>query len=272
MGAFRNGAVLAAMIAMAGVARAEDVASYDGDGAAAATLSDARTRALDVAFATAVDRAVTEVIAPADRTAHRGDIDRAIVGRARLYVASFKVVTEGADGADFHVSATIKVDRDKIRAKLGELGIPYLPKAGTLEVPLPVGPIGAVPIHVGPAEPPTTRATVLLRVTTPTAVLANYGVEGGDPPGIDAVAERATRAGLTVVPAPHSGPSAHAGGDLPLDDEGARALAGDAKARVVVLVGVALEGTGPVRGTREQGAVAVATARVLDDRKVTGEG
>ncbi len=269
MGALTRGAALAAVIAMASAARAEDLGSYAGEGAAAATLSDARTRALDVAFATAVDRAVTELVAPADRTAHRGEIERAIVGRARLYVASFKVVTEGADGADFHVTAQIRIDRDKLRAKLGELGVPVVARAGTLDVPLPLGPIGTVPVHVGPAA---TRATVLLRVTTPTAVLATYGVDGGDTPGADAVAERAARAGLTVVAAPHSGPAAHGGGELPLDDDGARALAGDARARVAVVVGVTLEGTGPVRGTREQGAIAVATARVLDDRTVTGQG
>jgi hypothetical protein len=263
----------AALLALAGSARADDVASYDGDGAAAAGLSDARTRALDVAFATAVDRAVTELVTPADRTAHRGDLDRAIVGRARIFVVSFKVTTEGADGADFHVTAQIKIDRDKIRAKLGELGVPYAPVAGTVNVPLPLGPLGTVPIHVGPAEPEVVRATVLYRVTTPTATLATYGVEAADSvPGADAIADRAQRAGLVVVAAPHSGPAPRPTGDLPLDDDSARALAGDAKARVVVIVGVTLEGTGPIRGVREQGAVAVATARVLDDRRVTGTG
>src|SRR5215207_4554816 len=87
-----------ALVAAAGPAAAEDVATYETAGAADAAAADARTRALDVAFAAAVRAAVADVV-PADELGRRRDeLERQIVARARLWVASFKVVNQSSEG------------------------------------------------------------------------------------------------------------------------------------------------------------------------------
>jgi hypothetical protein len=259
-------AALALIAAAAAPAAADDVVSYETDGAAAAALTDARTRALDVAFAAAVDHALADLVAPADLTAFRGDLDRTIVARARLYVASFKVTEEATRGDELHVSAAVKIDRDRVRAKLTEMGVP------TRAAPAP-GPGPAIGPGPGPVSSSGPRAVVLLRVSTPTRVIATYGTAAAESvPGAEALAELVRGAGWAQVPAPRSGPAAHAGGDLPLDDDAARALGGDAKARTIVIVGVTIEGAGAVRGARTEGATAIAHVRILDGDQVVGEG
>ena len=259
-------------IAAAHAARAEDVATYETDGSSAAALADARNRALDVAFAAAVQGALADLVAPADLTSFRGDLDRVIVARARLYVASFKVTAEETRGDELHVSAAVRIDRDRVRAKLTELGVPIKAVAG--------------PPGTGPQPVTHARAVVLIRINAPTprqgsdgsgggsgavSVVANYGAAAADSvPGLEAIDALVRASGAEIAPAPRSGPAAHADGDLPLDDESARALAGDAKAGTVVIVGVSVEGAGPVRGVRAEGASAIAHVRVLAGDQVIG--
>jgi hypothetical protein len=248
---------LLVLLAAARAARAEDVATYETDGSAASSLSDARTRALDVAFAAAVGKSLEDLVAPADLTSFRGDLDRVIVARARLYVASFKVTSEDTRGDELHVSAAVKIDRDRVRAKLTELGVPM--KSGGATAP------------TAPANAP--KAVVLLRVETPTGVIADYGAAAVDTvPGLEGIGGVLRTAGVAVVTAPRSGPAAHGGGELPLDDDSARALAGDARAGMVVIVGVTIEGAGAVRGARAEGASAIAHVRILEGDRLSGEG
>src|SRR5690348_15945769 len=90
---------VAAIVAPA-PARAQtgDVATYQTDGFAEAAAADARTRALDVAFASAVRRAIADLASDAEVGRHRDDVDKQLLARARLWVASFKVVSQATEG------------------------------------------------------------------------------------------------------------------------------------------------------------------------------
>jgi hypothetical protein len=250
-------AVLLASVAVPTAARAEDLATYETAGAADAAATDARTRALDLAFAAAVKKAIGELVSAADAARRKDDLDRNIVSRARLWVASFKVVTQATEGNQLKLTAAIRIDRDRLRAKLGELGIATA---------------------AAPPEPPAIlaprTATVLMRVINPGGgVTATYGAGASrEIPASEAVAGVVAASGLAVVAAPSSGAPARPDGDLPLDDAAARALAGSAGAQIAVVVHVQVDGAGPVRASRQTGALARARARILSaDGELLGE-
>ena len=79
-------ALIAGLLGLAAPAAAEEVVSYKVDGAAPATGDDKadRTKALDEAFKAATRAALDELGAAGGET-----VDREIVKRARLWVASF---------------------------------------------------------------------------------------------------------------------------------------------------------------------------------------
>src|SRR5690349_2666130 len=79
-------------------AQTGDVATYQSDGFADAAAADARTRALDVAFAAAVRHAIADLASDAEVSRHRDDVDKQLLARARLWVASFKVVSQATEG------------------------------------------------------------------------------------------------------------------------------------------------------------------------------
>ena len=246
-----------ALVAAAGPAAAEDVATYETAGAADAAAADARTHALDVAFAAAVRSALSEVVPAAELGRRRDELERQIVARARLWVASFKVVNQSTEGGRLRLTAAVRIDRERVRAKLTELGVPLLPAAPT---PPPI------------AAP--RAATVLMRVINPGGVTATYGAgASAEIPASEAVTGVVQATGMSVVAAPSSGAAARPDGDLPLDDAAARALATEAGAQVAVIVSVSIEGTGPVRASRQTGALAQARVRVLGaDGTLLGEG
>jgi hypothetical protein len=250
-------AILLAAVAVPTAARAEDLATYETAGAADAAATDARTRALDLAFAAAVKKAIGELVSAADAARRKDDLDRNIVARARLWVASFKVVTQATEGTQLRLTAAIRIDRDRLRAKLGELGIATA---------------------AAPPEPPAIlaprTATVLMRVINPGGgVAATYGAGASrEIPASEAVAGVVAASGLAVVAAPASGAPARPDGDLPLDDAAARALAGTAGAQIAVVVHVQVDAAGPVRASRQTGALARARARILAaDGELLGE-
>jgi len=116
------------------------------------------------------------------------------------------------------------------------------------------------------------KAVILLRVASPSGVSANYGASAAESvAGLEGIAGALRGAGMSIVAAPRSGPAAHPGGDLPLDDDSARALAGDVKAGTVVIVGVTIEGAGAIRGARTEAASAIAHARIHAGDRVLGE-
>lgn len=241
---------------LAASAAAEEVVSYKVDGAAPATGDDKadRTRALDEAFKAATRSALDELGATGGEV-----VDREIVKRARLWVASFKVSAQTTKAGSFVVEVDVKIDVEKLRAKLVELDVPI--GGGSSE---------------DPAAPPPPAATLLLRVSTVEGALATYGAGqlGVDRvPGADAAESSLRRHGLDVVAAPASGPAAKPGEGVPLSDDAARGYAGDARATIAVIAGVDQAAPGPVRGARGVAGLARAHVRIVDtDGRVLGEG
>ena len=105
------------------VAHAEDVVAYQAEGDAPAASADARVMALDEAFARAVNSALADLVDGAVRTQRKGELDREIVARARLWVAKFAVTKDETVDGRRELTVSVKIDRDKLRARLGELKI-----------------------------------------------------------------------------------------------------------------------------------------------------
>lgn len=239
---------------LGGVAHAEDIASYETEGDADARGRDPRVAALDQAFARAVSLSLDELVAPEIRAAHKPVLDRELVGRARLWVARFSVKKDVVAGDRRQLEVTVRVDRDKVRAKLAELQIPTMT----------------------PTEASQGRAVaVLLRVTEPAGVRATFGAAAErDVPGLGALASALRTGGMAVQRAPAAGPEARPGDDLPLSDEEAEALAAQAKAELAAIAGVSVGAPVPVRGVPIDAALVTAHVRLIDGRgrNVVGDG
>ncbi len=237
------------------VAHAEDIVAYQAEGDAPATAADARVMALDEAFAQAVQTALGELVAGDVRTARKDELDREIVGRARLWVAKFGVTRdETADGRR-QLTVSVKVDRDKLRARLAELGIAAR--------------------EVAPEQSAARTATILLRITLPDGVRADYGPNADpDLSGVSALTTLLRNAGFAVRRAPDSGPPPRGDGALPLGDGEADALAAAAKAEVVAIAGVTVGPSTPVRGLPTSASLVTANVRVVDRKahQVIGQG
>ena len=246
--------LVSVLLAVTSVARAEDIAAYDTEGDAELSGSDPRVAALDEAFARAVSLAIADVVAPDVRSAKKADLDRELVGRARLWVAKFTVLKDSTEGDRRQLKVTVRVDRDKVRAKLTEMNIATM-SAG---------------------EASKGRAvTVLLRVGDGEAVRATYGAAAeNDLPGLGALSSALRGGGMTVKRAPASGPAARGDGDLPLDDDEAEALATVAKVDLAAVAGVSIGASIPVRGIASNGVLVTAHVRMIERRgkKVVGQG
>ncbi len=238
------------------VAHAEDVVAYQAEGGAPAAAADARVMALDEAFARAVNSALTDLVEGVVRTQRKGELDREIVARARLWVAKFAVTKDETVDGRRELTVSVKVDRDKLRARLAEL------KVAMKEAPVA-------------AEPAARTATILLRISVPKGVRAVYGANAEkDLPGVSALTTLLRNAGFAVRRAPASGPAPRADGELPLSDEEADALANEAKAEVMAIAGVSVGAPVFVRGVPGTAALATAHVRIIDrkDKKVIGQG
>jgi len=242
-------AAILVLLALAATPAAAEVVTYDARGRADDSAADPRTQALDAAFAAAITEAVAD-LAGAGARAKAADVDRELIKRARRYVASFQVKAQSADGGTLELEVAVRVDLDKVRAKLGEIGVALKPaEAG---------------------KPPVTShggktATILLRVVGAGPVSATFGSAANpDVPGVARIAEALTAAGYTVVPASAAGPPPGADNDLPVDDTGARALGADAKATIAVIVGIHVGDAGPVRGLPLRAVPASARLRSVD--------
>ena len=245
---------------VASSAFAEDVVAYQAEGDAPASGADARVMALDEAFASAVTSALADVVAGDVRTARKGELDREIVGRARLWVAKFTVTRDETTDGRRQITVSVKIDRDKLRARLAELNIATK----------------AAPAATQPAEAPNARtATVLLRIAAPKSVRADYG-QGAEAtlPGVSALTTVLRNAGYAVRRAPASGPAPRGEGELPLSDDEADALANEAKADAMMIAGVSIGAGVPVRGLPVTAALVTARVRLVDrkDKKAVGQG
>lgn len=227
------------------VAHAEDVVVFDVEGEADTAGGDPRVAALDEAFASAASQALAELV-PADvRTARKADLDKEIVGRARLWVAKFTVTKDATVGERRQLAVTVRVDRDKMLARLAELDVA------------------------------TRLATLLLRIDDPAGPRATYGSGGEkDVPGVAALTGALRGAGMLPKRAPASGPAAKVSGALPLDDDEALAIAESVKADVAAVAGVTIGAPVAVRGLAVDASLVTATVRMIERRskKVLGQG
>lgn len=229
---------------LSATAYADDYATYEADGAAA-DGPDARVTALDDAFARAAAQALEDLV-PADvRSAKKADLDREILGHARLWVAKFTVSKEELIDGRKQLTVAVRVDREKMRARLTELNL------------------------VAPVATPAHAATVLLRVSTPAATKATYGAEAAkEVAGGAAIASALRTAGYGVVKAPAKGSASGV-----LTDEEAQALASDAKAEVAAIASVTVGGPSPVRGMAATLALVDAHVKLIDrSGKALGSG
>lgn len=235
-------------------AHAEDIASYETEGDADVSGSDPRVAALDEAFARAVTLAIADVVAPDVRAARKADLDRELVGRARIWVAKFTVVKDTTDDDRRQLKVTVRVDRDKVRTKLAELNIPTMT----------------------PGEASKGRSvTVLLRVADPTGVRATFGASAEkDIPGLGALSAALRTAGMTTKRAPAAGPAVRGDGELPVGDDEADALAAEAKADFATVANVSIGSPVVVRGIPTSAVLVTATVRMIErrGRKVVGQG
>lgn len=261
-------AVLVGSLAVAGPARAEDVVAYQADGDAAAAAPDARVAALDEAFARAVSQAVSELVEPEVRRQSKPVIDRELIGHARLWVARFTVTREAVADDRKQLSVSVRIDRDKLRARLAELNI------ATREAGEPP-PGSAQGSGQGTAQSSAQNAVVLLRVAAPDGVHASYGLAAEkEVAGLAALSDVLRRASFAIKRAPASGPAARADGELPLDDDTAEALAAEARAELALIGGVAVGAPVPLRGVAASSVLITARLRLIDRKahKLIGQG
>lgn len=141
-----------ALVLLSSTAFAEDIVAYQAEGDAPASATDPRVMALDDAFASAVTTALGELVDGNVRTARKGELDKEIVGHARLWVAKYSVTKDETVDARRELTVMVRIDRDKLRAKLTELGIAT--KDAT----------------TAPAEPGAKTITVLSRKEVPSAL------------------------------------------------------------------------------------------------------
>ncbi len=241
----RASLVLGLVLAAAPLAHAEDIVAYEAEGDADTAGGDPRVAALDEAFASAVSMALAELVSPDVRALRKADLDKEIIGRARLWVAKFTVNKDTTAGDRRQLAVTVRVDRDKMLARLAELDIP------------------------------TKLATLLLRIDDPSGPRATYG-SGGEKevPGSAALTSALRGAGMLPKRAPASGAVAKVGGALPLDDDEAIAIAEGVKADVAAVAGVTVGRPVAVRGLAVDTVPVTATIRMIErrSRKVVGQG
>jgi hypothetical protein len=254
--------LILAMLALAVPAYAEEVVAYEAEGDAPSTATDPRVSALDDAFSKAASAAVGDLVTGDVRTAHKGELDREIVGHARLWVVKFTVTKDETNDDRRQLTVSVRIDRDKIRARLGELAI------ATRDT-------SAAPGNDTTTGEPIHTVTILLRVATPAGVRADYGQAAEkDVPGLAVLTTVFRTAGMAVRRAPASGPAARAQGDLPLDDDEAEALAGDAKAELAVIAGVTVGPPVLVRGVAAPAVLVTARLKLIEkkDHRALGQG
>jgi hypothetical protein len=241
-GVFR---ALVVCMLLARVAAAEDVVAYEAEGEAAASATDARAAALDDAFAHAVASAIADLVTGDVRTAHKGELDKEIVGHARLWVTRFTVTKDEVDDDRRELTVSVRIDRDKLRARLDELKIAAHDASAVVETP------------------GQRSATVLLRVASEKSLRASFGKDADhDLDGLGELANRLRAAGYAIRRAPDDGPAPTAAGDVP--DVDVDALATTAQADVAALAGVTVGEPAFIRGQAQPAVLATAHVRLVD--------
>jgi hypothetical protein len=253
-----RGALLALLLGLAlasSAARAEDIAVYEAEGEADASGADPRVAALDEAFSRAIAQALADVIDAETRKANKAALAEHVLGRARLWVARFSVTKDETVDGRRQLTVSVRVDRDKMRARLGELDISAAP-AG--EQPRPGG----------------KTAVILLRTADAKGVRATFGPRAEkEPPGLGALAAALRGGGMAIKRASAAGSGPRPDGDLPIDDDAADALAGEVKAEVAAIAGVSVGEPVQARGVAQPAVLVTAHVRLIaSGKKPLGQG
>lgn len=249
--------LVGALAALAGsaLAQAGGRVAVEVRGEWAGTDQAARGRAIDQAFATAVERALGALVGAGDRAERAADLEKNVIRRARLFVASYRVTGEKTDGEKTRVSVSATLDIDKLRAALAELKVPVAAGASVGAALSPSGGGGA-------------SALLLVVVATPEGTVANFGRGGGDGgAAADALERELQSLGLSVRSARDEQvavTSGETGSLLPVGDEAAVDLARRVGAGSVWVVGMDVRADGIIRSTHLHGAAGKARLRVLD--------
>ena len=242
-------------------AYADDLVTYEVEGDADAGAPDPRLAALDDAFARAAQRAVDDLVPGAVRTAKKQDLDREIVGHARLWISRFTVQKDTTTDDRRQLTVLVRVDRDKMRVRLTELSIALDP-AGTAPADLP--------------NPKARGVVILLRVVDPEATRATYGARPDkDTPGAAALATAMKAAGYVarrVAVADGGAPKGATTSDL--GDVEAETLAGDAKAELALVAAVVVDPPAAVHGVATEVVLVSTRARLVDAKthRAVGQG
>jgi hypothetical protein len=234
--------VVTAPVAMAN----DDLDDLIVEAEADAGASDARTVALDAAYASATRQAAKQLADPASVTSNRAAFDKEIIGRSRLWVASVAVISDNVVDGRRRLKVSVRIDSAKLSSRLQQLGIA-------------LASVVAEPVV---AVTPAISITLLGRVVVPSETLATYGANAtAKIPQFDELQQTFVKRGYRMRPAPASGPAANRERGLPLSDSQAQAFAGDAKADTAFVVGLHLSEPAPVRGERGDFVLGVARAR-----------
>ena len=252
-----RGVLVVMLLAMSARAHAEDVVAYEAEGDAPVAGADARTAALDDAFARAVGSALADLVAGDVRTAHKGELDKEIVAHARLWVVKFTVTKDETEDGRRQLTVSVRIDRDKIKARLDELKIQNQTKDAS----------GASP------DPSQRSVTILLRVATAKGPHASFGKSSDhDTMGLGGLATLFRSAGMAVRRAPDSGTVID--GDYPIADAEIDGLGDAAKADLVAIAGVSVGDPANVRGRPQPAVLATAHLKLFDRKahQVIGQG
>lgn len=245
-------AVLASSL-FARPAHAGDMVGYEVTGEATESEATARSQALDQAFASAVERALADVLSPEMRRKHRKSIHANIVRRARLHVISYRVNKQTSVEGKLTLQVGVLIDRDRVREALGKLGIDHKRASAT------------------PAPGGRPKVVVLLHATVAGKTHVTYGSaptgrDGGEA-GRAFIAELKRRGFDVVASTGTPEVSRNPEPGLPFDDQAALAMALRAKAGGAFVVGIEVREGGAIRGTRLRGATGRAHLRLLDTAK-----
>jgi len=247
--------VLGLVVSSAAHAEGGDRVRIEATGEAREGDDTARTRAIDDAFARALEQFLSEELTRTQRRRHAKALRQRIVRRARLFVAAFGVEEESVVEGRLRVRVAAQIDRAKVRTVLEEIGIED--RSG------------------GGASRSRPAVALLMHATIGDKTTTSFGESGGDG-GIAGrrfareLGERGFRlADATGVAAPVSRDPA---AGLPVDDRGAAALCRTIGAGGAFVVGISLGDRGTIRGTRLFGAESVARVRVVaESGKLVGK-
>lgn len=268
-------ALLLTALLVPAVALADEPRTFEVTGESDAGASDPRAVAVDDAFAQATRDALDDLLSRAQRAEHKAVLAKEIIGRARRWVASYKVTGDATDGGKRKLQVTVRINLEALRTRLIELSV-----------------LTEEPSSVDPSAPPTTSpgapvaepargdprwagrtATLLLRSKRGERAVATFGALADRAvPGATAAAEVLVERGLVVRPAALAGPAPRSSGELPLGDDQARALAAESRAELAVIVGAEVGERARLRGVLLPMLLARASARVVADGKDGAQG